>query len=159
LKNGFIDNPAKYGMIDLYHKHYSEMKFERAGLFELVQQTCHSIQALYPGCFVHITPSLFFPHVVYVDRHPDAQTFFADLEGVSLFISRNKHYRRLAYIRFIAQDFTAPLPLPKDSFDLLISICYLIYDFGDIIMMRKCMLGIKERAEKHEDISRMSNPL
>lgn len=28
-------------------------------------------------------------------------------------------------------------------------IYYLLYDFGDIIMMRKCMLGIKERAETH----------
>lgn len=28
-------------------------------------------------------------------------------------------------------------------------IYYLLYDFGDIIMMRKCMLGIKERAEQH----------
>jgi hypothetical protein len=26
---------------------------------------------------------------------------------------------------------------------------YLIYDFGDIVMMRKCMLGIKERAEQN----------
>jgi hypothetical protein len=29
-------------------------------------------------------------------------------------------------------------------------IYYSLYDFGDIIMMRKCMLGIKERAEQHE---------
>jgi hypothetical protein len=28
-------------------------------------------------------------------------------------------------------------------------IYYLLYDFGDIIMMRKCMLGIKERAENN----------
>lgn len=27
-------------------------------------------------------------------------------------------------------------------------IYYLIYDIGDIVMMKKCMLGIKERAEK-----------
>jgi hypothetical protein len=27
-------------------------------------------------------------------------------------------------------------------------IYYILYDFGDIFMMRKCMLGIKERAEK-----------
>ena len=27
-------------------------------------------------------------------------------------------------------------------------IYYLLYDFGDIVMMRKCMLGIKERAEQ-----------
>lgn len=29
-------------------------------------------------------------------------------------------------------------------------IYYLLYDVGDIIMMRKCMLGIKERAESRE---------
>ena len=109
-------------MIDLYRKHYTELQFERAGLFDLVQQSFHSNQALYPGSFVHITPSLYFPHVVYIDRRPDVQTFFADLEGVSQFIERNKYYRRSAYIRFIAQDFAAPLPLPPDSFDLLISI-------------------------------------
>jgi hypothetical protein len=29
-------------------------------------------------------------------------------------------------------------------------IYYILYDIGDIIMMRKCLLGIKERAEKRE---------
>lgn len=29
-------------------------------------------------------------------------------------------------------------------------IYYILYDFGDIIMMRKCMLGIKARAEKRK---------
>ena len=29
-------------------------------------------------------------------------------------------------------------------------IYYIIYDFGDIIMMRKCMKGIKERAENYQ---------
>jgi hypothetical protein len=109
-------------VIDLYRKHYTELQFERAGLFGLVQQSFHSHQVLYPGCFMHITPSLYFPHVVYIDRRPEVQTFFADLEGVSQFIERNKYYRRSAYIRFIAQDFTDPLPLLPDSFDLLISI-------------------------------------
>jgi hypothetical protein len=27
------------------------------------------------------------------------------------------------------------------------AVYYLLYDFGDIVMMRQCMLGIKERAE------------
>ena len=109
-------------MIDIYRKHYAELQFERAGLFELVQQTFHSTQVLYPGCFVHITPSLYFPHVVYLDQSPEAQTFFADLENVSQYVDRNKRYRRSAYIRFIAQDFTDPLPLPQGSFDQLISL-------------------------------------
>lgn len=29
-------------------------------------------------------------------------------------------------------------------------IYYMIYDFGDIVMMKKCMKGIKERAEKQQ---------
>ncbi len=29
-------------------------------------------------------------------------------------------------------------------------IYYILYDLGDIVMMRKCMLGIKERAEKRK---------
>ncbi|OGO35159.1 MAG: hypothetical protein A2W35_13500 [Chloroflexi bacterium RBG_16_57_11] len=33
-------------------------------------------------------------------------------------------------------------------------IYYLFYDFGDIVMMRKCMLGIKQRAELHHASSK-----
>jgi hypothetical protein len=38
------------------------------------------------------------------------------------------------------------------KYDLTFSwvIYYTLYDFGDIIMMCKCMLGIKERAERNE---------
>ena len=109
-------------MTDLYRKHYTEVQFERAGLFHLLQQVYGGSQVLYPGCFVHLTPSFYFPHVIYVDQHPEAQSFFSDLEAVSQLIERNKHYRRSAYFRFIAQDFTAPLPIPLASFDLLISL-------------------------------------
>jgi hypothetical protein len=96
--------------------------FERAGLFELLQREYGGSQALYPGCNVHVTPSFYFPHVVYVDQHPDAQSFFLDFDGISRFIERNKHYQRSAYFRFICQDYTEPLPLPPASFDLLISL-------------------------------------
>ena len=109
-------------MTDLYRKHYTELQFERAGLFGLMQKVYGGSQALYPGCFVHLTPSFYFPHVVYVDQHPEALAFFVDLEAVSQLIERNKHYGRSTYIRFIAQDFTCPLPLPLASFDLLISL-------------------------------------
>lgn len=109
-------------MIELYRKHYADLRFERGGLFALVKQTFGSNDALYPGCFVHITPSLYIPHVIYVDRHPEAQAFFADLESISQFVERNKHYKRSAYIRFIAEDFNKPLPIPLAGIDLLISI-------------------------------------
>lgn len=109
-------------MMDLYQKYYAVLQFERSGLFGLIRDVYHCNQVLYPGSFVHITPSLYFPHVVYVDRHPEAQRFFADVESVARFVERNKHYRQSAYLRFIDQDFTTPLPLLDETFDLLISI-------------------------------------
>lgn len=35
-------------------------------------------------------------------------------------------------------------------------IYYLIYDMGDIVMMSKCLLGIKERAEAHAQMAAMA---
>jgi hypothetical protein len=74
---------TKNDIINIYHKRCTALQLERAGLFDLVQETFHCTQVLYPGCSVHI-------------------------------------------IRFIAQDFTVPLPLPQESFELLISILFLM---------------------------------
>lgn len=38
-------------------------------------------------------------------------------------------------------------------------IYYLFYDFGDIIMMSRCMLGIKRRAEMNFKISNSLSPI
>ena len=108
--------------IDLYRKHYSDIRFERVGLFKVIQGNYHCNEALYPGSFIHITPSFFFPHVVYVDQSPSAIEFFADALGVLQYINRNKKYKRSPYVRFIAQDYSTALPLREGQFDLLISL-------------------------------------
>jgi hypothetical protein len=77
---------------------------------------------LYPGCSVHITPSLFFPHVVYVDKSEEAARFFVDEKSVSGYINRHKHYKRSAYLRFLRQDYSEPLPLMDAKFDLLLAL-------------------------------------
>jgi hypothetical protein len=77
---------------------------------------------LYPGCSVHITPSLYFPHVVYVDQSEAAAKFFANEKTVLEFINRNRHYKRSTYIRFIQQDYSRSLPLMEGKFDLLLSL-------------------------------------
>jgi hypothetical protein len=109
-------------VIDLYRKHYLDIRFERAGLFRAIKKKYNCSYALYPGSFVHITPSFFFPHVVYVDQDPTAKEFFADLESVLHYIDRNKQYKRSSYVRFIAQDYSAAMPLREGDFDLLISL-------------------------------------
>ena len=77
---------------------------------------------LYPGCSIHITPSFFFPHVIYVDSSPVAQAFFADRQGVLAYVNSRKTYRSPAHLRFLAQDYTRALPLEPGRFDLVVSL-------------------------------------
>jgi len=108
--------------IGLYQQYYRDLQFERAGLFKLIQQEYGCVEALYPGSFIHITPSFYFSHVIYIDRHPEAVEFFNDTASVLQFINRNKVYQRSAYIRFLAGDYSKGLPLDEGQFDLLISL-------------------------------------
>jgi len=108
--------------IDLYRKTYSDILFERAGLFKVIKENYGCNYVLYPGSSIHITPSLFFPHVVYVDQSPIAIKFFADGPGVLQYINTNKKYKRSAYVRFINQDYSTAMPLSEEQFDLLISL-------------------------------------
>lgn len=112
----------KNATIERYQKQFVDISFERAGLFKLLKDRYDCSEALYPGSSVHITPSFFFPHVVYVDQSAAAAEFFSDMDAIQAYVNRNKHYKRNAYIRFIARDYTAPLALPDRGFDLLISL-------------------------------------
>jgi hypothetical protein len=105
-----------------YKTQYADIHFERAGLFKAIREKYHPKDVLYPGCSVHITPSLYFPHVVYVDQSETAAQFFADKRSLLEFVDYNKHYRQSAYIRFIQQDYSQPLPLMEGKFDLLLSL-------------------------------------
>jgi hypothetical protein len=53
------------------------------------------------------------------------------------------------YLRQVDDGKTRLITRLRTKYDLSFpwGIYYMIYDFGDIIMMRKCLLGIKERAE------------
>jgi len=108
--------------LSLYEKHYADSQFERAGLFKKIRKLYGCTYVLYPGSYVHITPSFFFPHVVYVDRSPVVARFFADAEGVLNCVRKNQTYERPPFIRFIARDFSKALPLQSERFDLLIAL-------------------------------------
>lgn len=108
--------------MDLYETQYAALHFERAGLFMAIRDKYQCKDVLYPGSSVHVTPSLYFPHVVYVDQSEAAAKFFANAKPVLEFINRNRHYKRSAYIRFIQQDYSWSLPLMGGKFDLLLSL-------------------------------------
>ncbi len=45
--------------MDTYIKTYSDIDFERKGLFELLRSMFPKSKVIYPGCSSHITPSFF----------------------------------------------------------------------------------------------------
>lgn len=109
--------------MDQYQTYYTGLRFERAGLFQTILKRYPCTDVLYPGCSIHITPSLFFPHVIYVDKSEQAGRFFDDEKAVLEYINRHKQYKRSAYLRFIKQDYAQqPLPLQDGTFDLLLAI-------------------------------------
>jgi hypothetical protein len=105
-----------------YQRQYVDFRFERSGLFKLIQEKYHPKEVLYPGCSVHITPAFFFPHVVFVDHDPATMAFFSNQAIVLDLIKRHRRYRRTPYIQYIYQDFTKPLPVPEDQFDLILAL-------------------------------------
>lgn len=104
----------------LYRKFYLDRNFERQEIFELIQKQLEVSRALYPGSFIHITPSFFIPEVVYVDSDKQAQKFFLET-GIYDYIQSKKRYPQQPLYRFHAQDYSKEIPEKDKSFDLLIS--------------------------------------
>ena len=70
--------------LKLYNKYHADNDNERLDLFQLLAEKYGIEKALYPGCFVHITPSFIYPSVTYVDTDKRASKFFSDLFKRSL---------------------------------------------------------------------------
>lgn len=69
--------------LELYQKYFQERNFERLDLFEIIADKFNIQRVLYPGSFIHITPSFIFPDVVYVDNDRQAHQFFGRPKRVS----------------------------------------------------------------------------
>ena len=76
---------------------------------------------LYPGCHTHVTPSLVFPHVVYVDNNKKVEGVFND-EKVIEWVNENKGYDEDTEIKFLYKNFDSNFE-EVASFDLMISAC------------------------------------
>lgn len=106
--------------LDLYRKYFQDRQFERLDLFEIMAAKFNVQRALYPGSFVHISPSFVFPDVVYVDNDKQAKQFFGKPE-IFKFIAERKIYPQEAKVSFHYADYKIGFDEMIDSFDLLIS--------------------------------------
>ncbi|MCP3105235.1 hypothetical protein LZ198_40835 [Myxococcus sp. K15C18031901] len=108
---------------EIYQGFVVDHQLERAGLFAALRERFAALETvLYPGCFVHLTPSFFFQHVVYVDRNDLARGFFGNKEGVMRKVRSRQEYPEPPNVRFIGQDYLQPLPVLEESFDLLLAL-------------------------------------
>ena len=108
------------GPLALYQKYHLDRADERLGMFESLAKRFSIESALYPGCFVHVTPSFIFPQVVYVDMEQRAKQFF-DSPELRQLIAERKVYSQEAQVQFYHQDYAKRLPERDESFDSLIS--------------------------------------
>lgn len=109
--------------VEIYRDYVVAHGLERPALLEsLHAKLGEAVSVLYPGCFVHLTPSFYFQHVVYVDRSDFARSFFADAEDVQHLVNAHRRYRQRPFVRFLAHDFTTDLPVAENSFDLVLAL-------------------------------------
>ena len=111
----------KSGYPGIYSKYFVEKDDERLGLFRLLVREFSLECGLYPGSFVHITPSLVIPYMVYVDMDKRCQSFF-ESETTRAFVDKNREYETPASYTFHKADFSEGINEKKGSFDILISL-------------------------------------
>ena len=76
---------------------------------------------MYPGSWIHLTPSLVFPYVVYIDNFAKMESMFSDPELLE-YIGTNSEIDGEANIKVHQMDYRGEIPEEKTSFDLLISL-------------------------------------
>ena len=108
-------NPLEY-----YQEHFVAKDFERLDLFQLLREEYGVNASIYPGSFVHITPSFVFPVTTYIETDQRATQFF-ECPGLEAFIKDRKTYSEDARIQFYAQDYRQVIMGEDESYDLLIS--------------------------------------
>ena len=104
------------------YEEYLKKVGDRNGLFSLLSINYPIKRALYPGSYVDITPSFYFPYTVYVDSDKKAKKFFKDGELIKNFIDFNKEYSQDSFFRYFPNDYRLNIDEDKNSFDLLISL-------------------------------------
>ncbi len=90
-------------------------------VFRTVRDEFHARRVLYPGSFLHITPSLYFPYVCYVD----SLAGFADAlasPDLRRYVADHKDYPEAPDMLCYEQDYRTFTSEPEGSFDLLISL-------------------------------------
>lgn len=106
--------------IQAYKKYYIDRDYEQVDLFRLLKNTYGLMKVIYPGSFIHISPSFIFSDVVYIDSDKNAKKFFSHNELIPL-VNERKEYSEEPKITFLGMSYDNPVEEFHSQFDLLIS--------------------------------------
>lgn len=72
----------------------------RYDLFKILNDNFNIYTATYPGSYIDITPSFFFPTTYYIDTDRKAKKFFSNEKEIIDYIERNKTYDEKTILSF-----------------------------------------------------------
>jgi len=104
----------------LYQKYYINREYEQVDLFRLLRDEFGIKSAIYPGSYIHISPSFILPKTCYIDSDKNAKKFFKN-ENYREYINQRKEYSEATEIQFFGQSYNKLIPDLVNKFDLLIS--------------------------------------
>jgi hypothetical protein len=104
-----------------YLEYYKGLDDYYLPFFYWLKENYRIKKVLYPGSYTHITPSLVFPEVVYIDNTKSSEITFKD-KNTKRFINHYKFYDEKSELRFYLTDYRKIPNEKPSSFDLLISI-------------------------------------
>lgn len=108
-------------VLQSYQKYYVDRDYEQIDLFQLLKSEFAINNVVYPGSFVHISPSFVFQKVSYIDSDKNAKLFFQQAQQLQAFIQHRKQYEVTPDVTFFGVDYNRTISELVDSCDLLIS--------------------------------------
>jgi len=106
--------------IQTYKNYYIDRDYEQVDLFRLLKNTYEITSVIYPGSYIHISPSFIFTSLAYIDSDKKAIKFFQSKELIKL-IHERKEYNEDPKISFHGVDYQYQINEFHGQFDLLIS--------------------------------------
>jgi len=106
--------------IQAYIHYYIDRDYEQVDLFRLLKKTYGRMKVIYPGSYIHISPSFIFSEVAYIDSDKNAKKFFGSNELIPL-VHERKEYSEDPKITFLGVSYENHIEEFHSQFDLLIS--------------------------------------
>jgi hypothetical protein len=136
--------------LEKYLSNYRGIDDAHLGPLKLIKKMHKVERALYPGSWIHLTPSLLFPYVVYVDSFAKMKSMFSDSELLE-YIETHSETANKPIIKYHQADYRDGIKEDKESFDLLISLSSgFVSQYCSLFLRKKGLLFVNN---EHYDAS------